>query len=410
MKNINNYQVCFWLIVPALMLVGACKKMNGYNDPASSDPTKPGVVTNIKVDNFNGGANITYTLPDSKNLLYVMAQYKINGRTSRETKSSYYSDTITVEGFAKKQEYEVTVYAVSRANVKSDPVVVKVNPDTPPYLLLKPTVNVQADFGGVKISGVNLAKKNLGIVLLNVDQTNYSDISDLHYSKKDSINYAVRGYPPVQRKFGYYVTDSYGNMSDTTYTTLTPYFETVLDKNKFFAYNLPTDSKIGYEWALPNLWNGRTDGNGWHSSPDGTIPVVATFGIGVSAKLSRFIMWERPDGDDRFAFGHGNPKFFSLWGSNKDQPADVQLPKTAPLGTVLGDWIVIGNYRFPDPPSGLSPVAHNAADNDFVKAGVGFDVPLSSPKVKYLRLSVSQTWSNGSFAHVMEMTFYGDPR
>lgn len=410
MKPINTYLLYICLIIPILFVLGACQKTEGYNTPASSDLTKPGMVTNIKVDNFNGGANITYTLPNSKNLLYVMAQYKINDKVARETKSSYYSDTITVEGFAKKAAYEVTLYAVSRANVKSDPVIVKVNPDTPPYLLLKPTVTVQASFGGLKVLGNNPLKKSLGIVMLKVDQTNFSDIVDQYYSNKDSISYSLRGFPPVAQKFGYYVTDSYGNISDTTYLSATPFFETVLDKNKFFVYNLPTDSRIGYGWDLPNLWNGKTDGNGWHSSPDGSLPVIATFGLGITAKLSRFVMWERPDGDDRFAFGHGNPKLFSLWGSDKAQPADIPLPRTAPAGTVLGDWTNLGNFNFPDPPSGLKPAAHNASDNDFVKAGVNFDVPLASPKVRYLRLSVGTTWSNGSFAHVMEMTFYGDTR
>jgi hypothetical protein len=70
----------------------------------------------------------------------------------------------------------------------------------------------------------------------------------------------------------------------------------------------------------------------------------------------------------------------------------------------------MGNYNYPKPPSGLAPVAHTPADNDFVKAGVSFNFPLTNPKVRYIRLSVSTTWSNGTFAHAMEMAFYGDPR
>ncbi|RZJ59307.1 MAG: DUF4959 domain-containing protein, partial [Flavobacterium sp.] len=131
MKNINKWILLLLLVCIALH---SCKKEESYNEPASTDMTKPSVVSNVKVQNFSGGANITYSLPNSNNILYVLAQYKINGMTTRETKSSYYSDTIVVEGFAKKQAYDVTLYTVSRANVKSDPLVVKVNPDTPPYL------------------------------------------------------------------------------------------------------------------------------------------------------------------------------------------------------------------------------------------------------------------------------------
>lgn len=410
MKNIKNSLLM--VIMFSVAILTACEKMEDYNDPASTDMTKPDVVSNIKVDNFNGGAYITYTLPNSKNLLYVLARYKINGVTTRETKSSYYSDSIMVDGFAKKQAYDVTLYAVSRADVKSDPVVVKVNPDTPPYLLFKPTVDAQADFGGFKITGNNALKNNLGIILLGVGAGETSDVIDQHYTKLPAVDYSVRGYEPVPKKIGYYVMDSFGNISDTTYKTITPFFETLLDRNKFSAYRLPSDGVIAYGWDLPYLWDGKTDGssNGWHTEPGAPMPAIATFGLGVSAKLSRFVLWERPDGSDKFAFGHGNPKVFSIWGSNVAAPRDAKLPLSAAEGTVIGDWTNMGNYNYPDPPSGAKPVAHTAADNDFVKAGVSFNLPLASPKVRFVRLSVSSTWSSGTFAHAMEMAFYGDPR
>ena len=402
------------MIVITLMIgLAACQKMETYIDPASSDMTKPGIITNTKVENFNGGAYITYTLPNSPNLLYVLAQYKINGQTVRETKSSYYSDTIKVDGFAKKQAYDVTLFAVSRANIKSDPIVVKVNPDTPPYVLLKAALKAEADFGGIKLTGVNPQKNNLGVILLDAPvNASVSEVVDQHYSTSASISYSIRGYAPVPKRFGYYVIDNYGNMSDTTYLNITPFFEAQLDRSKFLAYRLPSDGEIAYGWDLPYLWDGKTDGssNGWHTAPGGALPAVATFGLGVTAKLSRFVLWARPDGSDKFAFGHGDPKVFSLWGSDAAAPRNVTLPLSAPEGTVLGDWVNLGNYNYPDPPSGLKPIAHTTADDAFVKAGVSFDVPLASPKVRFVRLSVSSTWSSGTFAHAMEMAFYGDAR
>jgi hypothetical protein len=411
MKNINkSFQLL--LVVAMIACFAACEKLENYNDPASTDMTKPGVVSNIKVENFGGGANITYNLPKSANILYVLARYNINGNTIRETKSSYYSDSIKVDGFGKKQAYDVTLYTVSRADVKSDPVTVKVNPDTPPYLLFKSTLTSQADFGGIRLIGANPLKTNLGVILLDAPTGKPSDVIDQHYGATTAVNYSVRGFGPVAKRFGYYVMDSFGNISDTTYTTITPLFESLLDRNKFFTYRLPSDAEIAYGWDLPYLWDGKTDGssNGWHTAPGGTMPAVATFGLGVSVKLSRFVLWERPDGGDKYAYGHGNPKVFSLWGSNAASPANVNLPLSAPEGTVLGDWINLGNFNFPDPPSGNKPVAHTEADNDFVKAGVNFDVPLASPKVRYVRLAVANTWSSGTFAHAMEMAFYGDPK
>ena len=411
MKSIHQHLYVL-LLLPILMTMNGCKKMDSYNDPASTDMTKPGMVSNVRVENYSGGAHIVYTLPNSKNILYVLAKYQINNDKVRETKSSYYSDTVTVEGFAKAQTYNVTLYTVSRANVMSDPVVVPVNPTTPPYLLLKPSITIEPDFSGIKIKALNASKNQLGIILLDVDAANNTEVVDQNYSSINTINYSVRGYQPVAKKFGYYVMDSYGNISDTTFTTITPFYENILDRTKFQTYRLPTDGTIAYGWDLPYLWDGKTDGssNGWHTEPAGRQPMVATFGLGVSAKLSRFVLWARPDGSDRYAYSHGNPKVFSMWGSNAAAPRDVQLPAFAEEGTVLGDWVNLGNYRYPDPPSGALPVAHTTGDNDFVKAGVNFDVPLSSPKTRFVRFCVTSTWSNGSFAHAMELAFYGDAR
>ena len=393
-----------------VLLLGSCKKNEGFNGPVSTDKTKPGIVTNIKVKNLNGAAYITYTLPNSPNLLYVQAEYNINGKTVRQTKSSYYTDTVLVDGFAKSQDYTVTLWSVSRANVQSDPVTVTVHPDTPYYLLVKPTIKLAADFGGVNVKGVNRGKADVGVILIALDNSTQAlEVQDQHYTNKDSINYTVRGYPATPRKFGAYVTDKYGNISDTTILTVTPIFETLLDKSKFSVYRLPTDSPTAYGWEVPYLWDGKTDNYspGWHTAPGGPQPMQVTFSLGVSAQLSRFVMWERPD---QFAYAHGNPKDFSIWGSNKPAPQDALLPQSAPVGTVVGDWINLGNYHYPDPPSGLSPGFTNAADAAFVAAGVNFDIPPGSPAVTYFRVLVHDTWSGGDFAHIMEFSIYGNPQ
>ncbi len=127
----------------------------------------------------------------------------------------------------------------------------------------------------------------------------------------------------------------------------------------------------------------------------------------LAAKLSRFILWERPD---QYAYAHGNPKDFTIWGSNVTAPKDVRLPDYAPEETVIGDWVNIGNFHYPNPPSGLTPGFTNAADAKFVAAGVNFNLPPGSPAVKYFRFMVHATWSNGDFAHMMELSIYGNPQ
>jgi len=79
------------------------------------------------------------------------------------------------------------------------------------------------------------------------------------------------------------------------------------------------------------------------------------------------------------------------------------------VGTVLGDWINTGNFKYPDPPSGLQPGFTNSQDMAFVLAGVNFNFAPNGPDVKFVRLCVSDTWSGGDFAHIMELSFYGKP-
>ena len=402
-------------IIPLLMVVflagiTACKKNNGFNTVVSDDKTKPDVVSNVKVDNFNGGANITYVLPNSANILYVLAKYKINDNDTRETKSSYYRDTVLVNGFSKEKPYEVTLYTVTRANVMSDPVTVTVNPKTPVYALVRPTINLSPDFSGVNITADNPTKQEVGLILMTYNKnTQAFEIQDQHFSSVQHIDYSVTGFAAVEQPFEIYVTDRWGNVSDTLKKSVTPLYEEECDKSKFSVLNLNSDTPIGFNWQLPNLWNGKLDGDGWHTIlGGGPPPYICSFSIGRTYRLSRFVVYERIGSD--YTYKYANPKEFSLWGSNVAAPGDAQLPLVAEEGAVVGDWINLGNYKFPDPPSGNRPGQTTSADEDFVKKGVSFRVPFSAPAVKFLRLSVKSTWGGLAGAHLMELTPYGTPQ
>lgn len=417
MKILKYY--IFLLQIATMMCITSCKRNDGYNTPISNDKTKPGVITNIKVTDYNGGSFITYDLPKSTNILYVQAKYEIRAGVSRETKSSYFADTLNVEGFAKAQPYNVTIYTVSRANVVSDPITVIVHPKTPVFTLVSATTGIQADFGGVGISALNPLRKSIGVILTKYDSlTRTMKIFDQHYTKDSLINYSVRGLNVNPRNFGIYVTDKFENISDTLKATISPLFEQLLDKSIFSPYKLASDTPLGYEglgWTTANLWDGVTDGSqpGWHTEPGNKPPFICTFNVGKTYKLSRFVLWERPDdagGGDKYAFGHGNPRLFSLWGSNAAVPKDIKLPVTAAEGTVLGDWVNLGNFTYPNPPSGLAPLNHNESDNAFVLAGVNFNLSLNAPVIHFIRFAVSESWSKGDFAHAMEISLYGGPK
>src|SRR5690606_3135141 len=124
---------------------------------------------------------------------------------------------------------------------------------------------------------------------------------------------------------------------------------------------------IGYGWELRYFFDGSLTGNGWHTT---TAPLtVGTFGLGQTAKISRFVFYPRIQDN---MYSYQNAKKITIWGSNVDNPEDANLPKTSEPGTMVGDWVNMGNFTHPNPPSGLPPTQANAADNAFAAAGIDF--------------------------------------
>ncbi len=387
-------------LVVALFM--GCEPSESPVEIISSDQAKPGVVTDVRVENLNGESRITYRLPDARNLLYVLARYPINDERVRESKTSYYRDTIVVDGFAREGEYEVTLYTVSRANVLSDPVVVSVNPKKPNYQLVNDNLQISADFGGANFFGENPSGTPISVHLLAYNErTDEFDELEPEYVTGRTVDVSIRGYEAQERRFGVYTSDRFGNTSEVRYATLTPLFETLLDKSKFFVYRLPSDGPIGYGWELHYFFDGKTDGNGWHTT---TSPLMAgTFGIGQTAKISRFVLWNRlPD-----MYGYQNPKEITIWGSDVDNPQDHPLPRVSEPGTVAGDWVNMGNFSYPNPPSGLPGSQANAADNAYAAQGINFRMPSTAPAVKYVRFVCTQTWGGLNYVNAMEISFYG---
>ncbi|RXK85527.1 DUF5000 domain-containing lipoprotein [Filimonas effusa] len=415
----TTHRPLFTLAALVILFLAACKKKDGYNDIVSDDLSKPGIVTDVKVSNFSGGAYITYKLPVSSNILYVQAEYNINDNTKRQTKSSYYSDTIKVSGFALSKDYKVTLHTVSRASVQSDSVVVTVHPETPPYLKLVPTVKINRDFGGVNIVCKNPDKASIGVIVITTDSYDKQQIVQQTYTDLDSINFSVRGYDTLARRFGVYFTDQWGNISDTTFATITPIYETLVPKSKFNAYVLPSDAPTGFGWTINNLWNNNIKTPGYHTTQPITPlvwPAVITFDMGQSAKLSRYTIWNRGLDYDGvyYQWTAGAPKTWVIWGRN-DTPVNEVMPTGVSMPAVgektPNGWINLGSFVCPDKPSGLGAGQYTASDLALWDAGFSFNFNLSLPKVRYLRFQCLSNWSEtNNYFNITELSFWGDVR
>lgn len=396
MKLFNSTRIRHYLLVCAMLAIVSCKE--NKPEPQLDDGTAPGPVSKVSVTPLPGGAELNYHLPDDADLFYVEAQWQTPTGT-RDAKSSFYDNTLTIDGFGDTSVYSVRLYAVDRGENKSEPVTVDVRPLLPPVLAVKNSIEVLQDFGGIQVNFDNKHEANVVIYVLTNDSTGALTTVKTFYTSMPEGHFSVRGFSPVERKFAIYLRDEWNNLSDTLYSTVTPLFEEQLDKSKFKVYRLPGDAPAGYGWVMTRLWDGSTDGsNGFHTANMGTddnpsgFPHHFTFDLGTKAKLSRFKFWQRPGA---FLYAHGNYKEFEIWGSNSpDQDGS------------WNGWTKLLECESIKP-SGLPIGEVSNEDKAYALRGEEYIFPLSTPAVRYIRVNVLSTWGGDDYSHCMEMTFWG---
>lgn len=389
-------------VTAAVVAVGlySCQKQTGTNlEPIYKSDKKPPVVTNIRVNNFPGGALIIYDIPADPEILYVQADFMINQKSQQQVKASYYTDTIKVMGFEKAGAYNVKLYAVSRSEVKSDPVEVAVNPQTPPYLTVKSSLQILADFGGANIQFRNTTGSDIAIVAL-VDTIGKPEYIYTNYTKDTSGNFSVRGFSAKERRFGAFVRDRWGNVSDTIWAKVTSMNEQELDRTRMQALVLPGDqiACCGSNLGVP-LSNSYRSGD-WAfygvTSPNDSVPARVTVDFGRPVVLSRFRYWMRQNGGAEFR--NGTLRFFKVYGSMNPNPN----------GALDNSWTQIGGVYELVKPSGLPYGQLNSADYDVVNSGSEFIFPLPAVTMRYFRLVILQNFSGGQGLEMASIKFMGD--
>ena len=382
------------------MFVLACKTPVEYREPVGNESDKPGVLTNVRVINKDGKAQIIYDLPSSSNLMYVKAVYTINTGKEIEVKSSIYRDTIEVFGFADTQEHEVKLFAVSRNEVLSDPIVVKVQPLEAPFLKVFKSLEINNAFGGYNLSAKNPSRDNISIIVMkkNVFGEFERDNQKSVYTKTDSIVSKIRGLDTLEQEFAIYVKDNWGNNSDTLYTTVKPMYEQQMDPTKFRGFVLPGDApQVTNGARLEYAWDGLL---GWpnvsftHQINGGNDPHMITFDMGVTAKISRF--WIRPFPEGTRFYFLTTMKRFEIYGSNSPNLS----------GALDDSWMLLGSYEVVKP-SGLPYGTDNAEDQATAGAGFNWEVDLSLPRVRYIRVRCLENFAGGTAQSINEIKVYG---
>mgnify|MGYP001781148386 FL=1 len=162
MRNMNNISKltkdAFTIVLCMFCLAGCGQDEKiGLN---ATDSVAPGLPTNIKVENINGGAIIRYTPPKDDDLLCVMASYMING-IERTTKASPYVDSLIVEGFGKIGDYNIYLKSIDKSRNESESETVTISPLTPPVDFIYKSLKITDSFGGVSMTWENPTKQNI---------------------------------------------------------------------------------------------------------------------------------------------------------------------------------------------------------------------------------------------------------
>lgn len=382
-----------------------CKEEDRIDFIDDSAPA-PDQVTNVVVQNKPGGAVLKYTLPVDKNLLYVRAEYEIQPGVICETKSSYFKDSLVLEGFGDTNTYDVRLYSVGKNEKASEPKIIQINPTTAPVRLT--TKKFRETFGGVAIDFENPEKANLAIVLM-ADTGNLGYLTELitYYTALPKGTFTYRGeegLDPEEYEFSVYIRDRWGNLSDTITASVTPWFEEYIPKNTWQTYALPNDHQpINSSYSLARIWDEVYDNDGFHGHETTQLPSNLTWDLGKTVKLSRLKLWPRKNSDDRWRRGH--PKIFEIWGS--------ALPGTS--GDINdGTWIPLGRFESLKPSGSGTQITQE--DISFAEEGIDFDFEVSDfapnpyAEVRYIRFRTITTYANMAFTTVsiLELSFWGE--
>jgi hypothetical protein len=439
-------RIYFLMTILAAMLVLSCEQVKDWSEPTDGDAPAP--ITNPQVENLNGGARITYTLPADKDLLGVKAVYSLDDGELRESFASAATDTITLEGYGSvSKQYTVMLYAMDKSRNESVPVSVSIEPLMPPVDLLRQTLNVQQAFAGVFLNWENTFGKEIAITLYAADSTGFLEYYDTYYTSAQKGSTSFRGFDDTERNFRIEIRDRWHNYAAPFDTVIKPLREVNIfgrdetNSTIWEMYGLVNDL-YKYMGNIPNSnWAQFTDGVGygpytqlvnWNThyfsnvtTQDHWSPFYITIDMKKTASYSRFKYWmgnRSPIGSAATLWG------FSLWGTNNPKPVDIAAGQIANLqywtgwGAVPGtdivvngtdewmnDWEKLGEYRLVMPSGATSYVAGQvtAEDQAFIQEGFEFDIDpaMTSKPFRYLRFKVDD---GGIQWMLPELQFFGN--
>src|SRR3546814_2071172 len=98
--------------------------------------------------------------------------------------------------------------------------------------MVRNTVDIKEDFGGVNIQFENGLEKELVISVLTPDSLGDWMEAETWYTSQEEGSFSIRGFEDKPRKFAVFVRDEWENLSDNLIVERVQLYEVELDKSK----------------------------------------------------------------------------------------------------------------------------------------------------------------------------------
>ncbi|GHT84525.1 hypothetical protein FACS18947_2100 [Bacteroidia bacterium] len=436
-KNMNR-NILFFLITS--LFLTACGADNMNTPIGSTEMPKQVIVTGVK--NISGASIIYYDRPNDQNLKYVKAVWTTDDNIEYNQTASFYTDSILVDGFGAEGDYKVKLYSISAGETVSEPVVVSVNPERPPYLVAFDKLHILPNFLGIRVVSENetSAKLTFRTFKKDIDKDEYVEVGT-DYAISPNIEYYNRGHDPdILQYFRVQVRDRWGHWSPAKDTACSPWFEKELPKTLFrevalcnlsgdgsfvpdqTGYQLPSNfwghkmhSWSGSAVTFTRLFDGVKLGSAaecYHTKPAAPLPQHFTIDLGAQYNLSRMLLWPRNDPANLFRGGH--PQIVRIYGAsyNGTNPEELVDDIYDPEA-----WLDLGIFYFSRADGSFDPYPgtgdRTAEDNALLEKGHEMILKATDQKIRYLRVQTIKCFSTNTMSNaamISEISVFGSDK
>ncbi|HYW96197.1 MAG TPA: DUF4959 domain-containing protein [Bacteroidales bacterium] len=383
--------------------------MSSCDKKESGDTVPPGSVSSIETTPTHGGVILSYKLPDDDDLSYVKAVYTNSLGKEVSRTASYYANSIELEGFNDTLTHTARLYCVDRNDNISEGVEINFTPLVSHIYLVKESISLAPDLGGVKVTWDNIAAKQVFVYLYY--ENDGKEEERILSSDKEKEAFTVRGLDSLLYNFSVIVEDFEGNKTDkVSRGSLKPLYEEVIDKSTWTVLQSMSVDGDKWEGTLVSFFDDVIDTK---DSPDDNsyfiinrddnggmlnFPMDIVIDMNKSIVLNRFIIWQRAywysDAEnqgvstDYYYYQNENIRSFNVWASNDKS-----------------EWTLLGNFDIGDPRDEDGNIPPSAIQEAI--SGHEFSLENTSDPFRYLKVSVTSNFGSETNTYASEITLYG---